>query len=213
MCQIPDQTASPKTTLELKAIRARLDEILNKRHLLSHERTSDCENISRMAIINSPIVPLTLSAKDEHDQDQEKVIVLLLSVKLSELQAGPCIVPIDRKDGGGTTELTRAIVKDKRVLDHFGKRIWVNAPEIVDAAKLFKLISKRASTVFWVHKTLDNNMEEQLLLLVLDDIIRDNNKRPYIVTDEIRIRGVVFKRQMKYCLITRLLFWVHKTLE
>ena len=128
-----------------------------------------------MAVTHSPLETLVLSGKND-PEDQEKMIRLLLSVKETG-QAGPCVIPIDRKRVTGTTEFAQAIFDDKRVVKHFGRRIWIDASEIIDSGRLSKLIDKPASSMFWVHKTLGENLEEEQVLLVLDDLKNNKNVR------------------------------------
>lgn len=171
MYQIPtsNRRANSRITQELKAIRMRIDKILKKSHLLRNHTSSD-NGMTKMAASNFPVEPLIVLGKNE---DQEKITEMLLSVKDTEL-TGPCIIPIDRKDRARTTELARAVFDNKRVVNHFKRRVWVSAAEIVDPKKLSRLIRKPASTLFWVHKTLNDDLEEEQVLLVLDDIRNKN---------------------------------------
>lgn len=53
----------------------------------------------------------------------------------------------------------------------------VNAPDIVNAIMLLKLISKQASIVFGVLKTVETSLKGQQLLLGLDDTTDKKNER------------------------------------
>jgi len=143
--------------------------MLKKPHLVSIQPGTE-PRITEMAIGQSPVETLILSGKND-SEDQGKIIELLLSVKETG-QTGPCVIHIDRK--GGMTQLARAIIDDKRVAKHFSRRIWVDASKIIDPVELSRLISKPASTMFWVHKTLSKHSEEEQLLLVLNDIKKKN---------------------------------------
>ena len=82
--------------LELKDIRARLNKMLKKPHLVSIQPGTE-PRITEMAIGQSPVETLILSGKND-SENQGKIIELLLSVKETG-QAGPCVIPIDRKGG------------------------------------------------------------------------------------------------------------------
>lgn len=164
------------SALNLKAIRIKLYKILKRKNfnILQQNTTTDYHGmITKMSIRNCPLEPLCLQGEDDQ-KAQEMITMLLLSAK-DVKQGGTLIIPIDRPKGKksrtrGPSQLARAIFDDKRIQLHFFRRIWISASEIVNSDKLSGLISKPASTMFWVHKTFNIKGEEQPVLLVLDDI-------------------------------------------
>lgn len=73
--KILDQSANSQTTLELKAIRTRLNKILKKQYLSGLKPTTFNDGrIKKMAVRNSLIEPLILLWKN--DQDHEKITEL-----------------------------------------------------------------------------------------------------------------------------------------
>lgn len=76
------------------------------------------------------------------DEDKEKIISLLTN------PADPrdvSVIPVVGMGGLGKTTMTKLVYNDKRIKEHFERRIWVCVSEVFDVKKLMRAIIESAT--------------------------------------------------------------------